>query len=257
MASRLRPPYSSGRVPACKEGGNAVIAMPYLSWAVAATLAALWPLPVPYAISAAAAEPKVDVDVAIVFVVDMSESMDADERRILRDSHADAVVSDIVLEAIAEGELGRVALAYVEFGNVAVVRVGWSIVDGRDSAERFRDQILGAPMANLGFTGIGGGLELARVMLAFCPCRPTKQVVDVAADGKNNTIPSLYLARRALLETGAAINGLPIEIRPWDVDITAYFAEHVIGGPAAFNLPVTGMEELPERLRQKILLDLY
>jgi hypothetical protein len=198
-----------------------------------------------------------DVDVAIVFVVDMSESMDLNERRILRNSHAYAVASDTVLEAIGEGEFQRVAFAYVEFGNVAVVRVGWSIIDGRKSAESFRENILAAPMANLGFTGIGGGLEIARVLLAFCPCRPTKQVVDVAADGKNNTHPSLYLARQALLDMGAAINGLPIEIRPWDADIAAYFDEHVIGGPAAFNLPVTGMDELPERLRQKILLDLY
>lgn len=198
-----------------------------------------------------------DVDAAIVLLVDMSESMDADERRILRESHADAVASETVLEAISEGEFQRVAFTYVEFGNVAVVRVGWSIIDGRESAGRFRQRILAAPMANLGFTGIGGGLEIARVLLAFCPCRPTKQVVDVAADGKNNTHPSLYLARQALLEMGAVINGLPVEIRPWDFDITTYFAENIVGGPAAFNLPVTGVEELPERLRQKILLDLY
>lgn len=205
----------------------------------------------------ATASGRTEVDAAIVFLVDMSESMDADERRILRYSHADAVVSDSVLDAIDDGEFRRVAFAYAEFGNVPVVRVGWSIVDGRDSAERFREEILSSPMASLGFTGIGGGLESARVMLAFCPCRPTKRVVDVAADGKNNTHPSLYFARQALLDMGVAINGLPIEIRPWDTDITAYFAEHVIGGPAAFNLPVTGMDQLPERLRQKIVLDLY
>jgi len=208
-----------------------------------------------YPDAAAASGPAVDA--AIVFLVDMSESMDADERRILRQSHGDAVASETVLAAIEEGAFRRVALAYAEFGNEPVVRVSWSIVDGRESAERFRDQILAAPMANLGFTGIGGGLEVARVLLAFCPCRPTKQVVDVAADGKNNTMPSLYLARRALLDMGAAINGLPIEIRPWDEDITAYFAENVIGGPTAFNVPVTAIDELPERLRQKIVLDLY
>lgn len=206
---------------------------------------------------AAAAATGPEVDAAIVFVVDMSESMDADERRILRDSHANAVVSDAVLNAIDEGAFRRIALSYVEFGNVAVVRVGWSIVDGRHSAEQFRRQVLAAPMANLGFTGIGSGLEVARIMLVYCPCQPTKRVVDVAADGKNNTHPSLHLARRALLDMGVVINGLPIEIRPWDVDITAYFAENIVGGPAAFNLPVTGVDELPQRLRQKIVLDLY
>jgi len=205
--------------------------------------------------TAAASGP--EVDAAIVLLVDMSESMDADERRILRDSHADAVTSDSVLDAIDEGAFRRVAFTYIEFGNEPVVRVSWTIVDGRESAEKFRAQILDAPMANLGFTGIGGGLEIARIMHAFCPCRPTKRVVDVAADGKNNTMPSLFFARQALLDMGVVINGLPIEIRPWDIDITAYFAENVVGGPAAFNLPVTGVDELPERLRQKIVFDLY
>lgn len=198
-----------------------------------------------------------EVDAAIVLLVDMSESMDAGERRLLRNSHADAVASDPVLKAIDEGAFRRVAFTYVEFGNEPIVRVSWMIVDGRESAEQFREQILGAPMANLGFTGIGGGLEAARVMHAFCPCRPAKRVVDVAADGKNNTMPSLFFARQALLDMGVVINGLPIEIRPWDIDITAYFADNVVGGPAAFNLPVTVVDELPERLRQKIVFDLY
>ncbi|MGI9503387.1 MAG: DUF1194 domain-containing protein, partial [Geminicoccaceae bacterium] len=204
---------------------------------------------------AAAAGP--EVDVAIVFLVDMSDSMDHTERRILRDSHADAVASETVLKAIDDGEFGRVALAYVEFGTRPIVRVSWEIVDGKESAESFRASIRAAPMINLGFTGIGSALEAARVLFAYCPCRPTKRVVDVAADGKNNNTPSVYFTRRSLLDMGAAINGLPIEINPWDPDITAYFADNIIGGPAAFNLPVTGMGQLPERLRQKIVLDLY
>lgn len=198
-----------------------------------------------------------NVDAAIVFLVDMSDSMDRRERQILRDSHADAVASESVLTAIDDGEFRRVAFAYVEFGTRPVVRVSWAIVDGKESAENFRERILATPMANLGYTGIGSALEAAGVMLAYCPCRPAKRVVDIAADGKNNNTPSVYFARRSLLDMGAAINGLPIEIDPWNPDITAYFADNIIGGPAAFNLPVTGMGQLPERLRQKIVLDLY
>lgn len=204
-----------------------------------------------------AAAAGVDVDAAIVFLVDMSDSMDVTERRILRDSHADAVVSETVLAAIDDGAFRRVALAYVEFGTTPVVRVSWSIVGDRDSAESFRASILATPMSNLGYTGIGAALEAAWVLHVYCPCRPLKRVVDVAADGKNNNVPSVYFARQSLLDMGAAINGLPIEINPWDPDITAYFADNIIGGPAAFNLPVTGMGQLPERLRQKIVLDLY
>jgi hypothetical protein len=205
--------------------------------------------------SAFAAGP--EVDAAIVFLADMSKSMDAQERNVIRESHAGAVASPTVLEAIEEGRHQRVALSYVEFGNTPIVRVEWSIVEGRESADAFGAAILRSPMRDLGLTGIGGALVTAKVLLAGCPCRPAKTVVDVAADGKDNTIPSLYLARMALLATGATINGLPIVIRPWNADIVAYFADNVIGGPAAFNLPVAGMDQLPEKLRQKILQELY
>ncbi len=65
------------------------------------------------------------------------------------------------------------------------------------------------------------------------------------------------MARKSLINMGATINGLPIDINPDDDDILTYFADNVIGGPAAFNLPVTGMGQLPTRVRQKIVLDLY
>jgi hypothetical protein len=192
-----------------------------------------------------------------VFLADMSKSMDAHERRILRESHASAVTSPTVIEAIAEGEHRRVALAYVEYGNDPIVRVPWSIVEGKDPAEDFAEAVLRSPMENLGLTGIGGGIRAAEALFARCPCRPERRVVDIVGDGKNNTTPSLYITRMSLLATGATINGLPMIIDPWNDDIVDYFAKNVIGGPGAFNLPVTGMDELPERLRQKILLDLY
>jgi hypothetical protein len=206
---------------------------------------------------AAAAAETAEVDVAIVFLADMSKSMDAFERRILRQSHASAVTSPTVIAAIKDGEHRRVALAYVEFGNVPIVRVPWSVVEGKDTAAEFAAAILRSPMEDLGFTGIGGGIRAAEKLFANCPCRPKKRVVDVVGDGKDNTIPSLYLTRISLLATGATINGLPMVIDPWDEDIVDYFAKNVIGGPGAFNLPVARMDELPERLRQKILLDLY
>ena len=198
-----------------------------------------------------------EVDVAIVFLVDMSDSMDEHERRIIRVSHAEAVTSATVLDAIADGDHQRVALAYVEFGSDTNVVVEWWIVDGTGAALTFADAILQAPMRDLGLTGIGNALVTARFLINACPCQPEKVVVDIAADGKNNSPPSVYIARRSLLAMGATINGLPIDINPDDDDIRAYFAENIIGGPAAFNLPVTGMGQLPEKVMQKIILDLY
>lgn len=203
----------------------------------------------------AAKGPKVDA--AIVFLADMSDSMDENERHIIRESHARAVTSPPVLEAIEDGVHGQVAFAYVEFGNQPVIRIDWWLVDGTETADIFAAAILHSPMRNLGLTGIADALVTARFLLARCPCQPIKKVVDVAADGENNIPPSVFLARKALLAAGATINGLPIDIDPDGVDIIAYFADNIIGGPTAFNLPVTGMDQLQEKIRRKIVLELY
>lgn len=198
-----------------------------------------------------------EVDVAIVFLADMSGSMDGHERRIIREAHANAVVSETVLDAIGDGHFQRVAFSYVEFGSDTNVIVEWWIVDDKASALTFAGAILQTPMRDLGLTGIGNAMEAAEFLLNACPCRPDKRVVDVAADGKNNSPPSVYMARKSQLAMGTTINGLPIDIDPDDEDIIAYFAEEIVGGPAAFNLPVTGIDQLPARVRQKIVLDLY
>ena len=55
------------------------------------------------------------VDLELVFAADGSGSIDDDELRLQRDGYAAALSNPKVLEAIAGGQHGRIAVAYVEW----------------------------------------------------------------------------------------------------------------------------------------------
>jgi hypothetical protein len=99
------------------------------------TLAAILPAMLPP--QPAPAQDRPSVEAAVVFVVDVSVSMDSQERRFVRRAHADALTSAPVLAAIAKSMTGAIAAAYVEFDKKARVAVPWRINDGPSAAADF------------------------------------------------------------------------------------------------------------------------
>lgn len=78
------------------------------------------------------------VDTAIVFVVDVSGSMKRHEIETARQAHAAAMLSPDVLDAIREGgDTRRIAVAYIEFGDVAQIGIDWMIVSDAGDARLF------------------------------------------------------------------------------------------------------------------------
>lgn len=197
------------------------------------------------------------VDAAIVFVVDVSDSMGAGERRVISQGHAQAIVSSEVLEAIEQGQHKRIAVAYVEFSTKAKVKVGWMVVEDLSSATSFAELVSGRGMAG-GSTYISSGLAAALSLLRDLPHAADKLVVDVAGDGVSyqEDWPDLALTREAILATGATINGLPLMIEPAG-NLEKHYLEKVVGGPAPFSLPCLTIADFPLKIRQKLLLELF
>lgn len=200
------------------------------------------------------------VDAAIVFVIDRSDSMHRDEKAIVKLGHMEALRSDEVLGAIQNGYHQRIGVAYVEFGNDAVVKVPWHVVNDLASANDFIDKFFAQEPRpkSTGGTSITSGLEVAHQLLLSLPYDATKVVVDVTGDGKHNytLVPTPDQIRASIIDLGATINGLPVVVDP-DGDPTSYYEQHIIGGPRSFNLPVRGYDEYPMRIRQKLLLELF
>lgn len=198
------------------------------------------------------------VDSAVVFVVDVSYSMSDYELHVARESHASAIASYEVLEAVAGGALGRSAFAYVEFGTRAQTLIDWRVVDSPASAVAFAGQIRQAGDERLGgLTAIGEGLYEAVRLFRRLPYTPTRKVVDVTGDGVRNAGRDLADPRARLLERGVVINGLPMTFNTDEEDLTGYYAREVIGGAGAFSLTLERIEDMPMLMRQKIVMELF
>ena len=79
------------------------------------------------------------VDVELVLAVDVSLSMSPMELEIQRDGYAAALTDDRVLQAIAEGAYGKIAVTYFEWAGVTTqhVIVPWTIIASREDAYKY------------------------------------------------------------------------------------------------------------------------
>lgn len=206
-----------------------------------------------------AADGRPEVDVAIVFVVDVSGSMQPEEVATARQAHAKAMQSPDVLNAIHDGPTGRVAVAYVEFGDRAKVGVDWMIIDGTDSAGVFAASIGSLPGGGYlggGLTAVGAGLLAADELMGRAPAAP-RLVVDIAGDGTNTGSPRPDVGREALLSRGVIINAMPILMDAPDFNLVPWYTAKVAGGPGHFVMPIAGLDKMPMALRSKIVQELY
>lgn len=199
------------------------------------------------------------VDNALILIADVSASMDADEKRIVRESHAYAIMSSEVVTAIQSGAVGRSAFAYIEFGGRAEIIIGWTTISGYADAEAFASIILEHAEHNpdLGpTTAMGNALSLAVGLMQEFPGVPLFRTVDVAGDGVSN-YGDIVGNRQALLDMGATINGLPMLLRPDDANLADWYADNLIGGPRAFSLELRDIGDMPLLMRRKMVMDLF
>ena len=213
----------------------------------------------PYAQSATQTE----VDLELVLAVDISRSMDFDEQALQRAGYVEAFRHPEVIAAIGSGMIGRIAVTYLEWAGpgTQLHRVPWTLVDGVQSAHAFADAMAAVPISRERHTSISAGLITAAGLLAASPFAGLREVIDVSGDGPNNMGPPVLEARRAVLERGVTINGLPIMLRPgggfFNVhDLDVYYENCVIGGPAAFLVTVESPDRFAVAIRRKLVLEI-
>ena len=94
-----------------------------------------------------AADAPVEVDAAVVLAADVSRSIDDGEFALERRGYAEAIQSQKLLEAIATGPHGAIALAYVEWAGESerMIVVDWAIIRKATDARAFAAALSGAP----------------------------------------------------------------------------------------------------------------
>jgi hypothetical protein len=190
--------------------------------------------------------------------------MSPDELAIQRDGYAAALTDPQVLDAIADGAYGRIALTYFEWAGSSTQHliVPWTVIGSPADAQAFAAKLTSNPPNSARRTSISGAIEYGVDLFAESPFRSFKRVIDISGDGPNNQGTPVQIAREMAVGKGIIINGLPLMTRGgyssiYDVtELDRYYTDCVIGGPGAFMIPVNEWSQFPEAVRRKLVLEL-
>lgn len=204
-----------------------------------------------------------EVDLELVLAADGSGSIDDEELRLQREGYARAVAHPSVQRAIKSGFLGKIAIAFVEWGAPESQHtiVDWTIVDGPESAAAFGKKLVAAPRAAFGFNSISNAIAYSQNLIEFNDYAGLRRIIDVSADAGNIGGMPLPVARAQALSAGITINGLAIS-RPGStrpvrgISLEAHFATEVVGGPGAFVVTVDETLSFADAVIKKLVLEI-
>jgi hypothetical protein len=199
----------------------------------------------------------IEVDLALVLAVDCSYSVDAREFRLQMKGLAEAFRQAAVHRAIAEGELGRIAVALVQWSDDKnqLLAIPWTVIDSPARAAYFAD-IIDATPRNLaeGGTAVGTALQYAAAVLLAAPVVTKRRVIDLSGDGRNNRGVRPALVRDEIIAKGITINGLAI-VNEWPT-LDKYFEFQVVGGPYHFVIVANDYDAYSEAIYRKLLREI-
>lgn len=203
------------------------------------------------------------VDLELVLAGDASGSIDNTEMQMQRRGYAAAITDPQVLEAIALGQVGAIAVAYIEWaGSFSVdTVVDWTVIRDRASAEAFAETLQAAPRRAEGYNSIGAAIRYARNLIDGNRYEGLRRVIDIAADGPDIGAPKAAVARDEAVTEDITVNGLVIESAFYTdfmspIPLPQHFAEQVIGGPGAFVTIAHGMEDFRDVLLAKLVREI-
>jgi hypothetical protein len=216
------------------------------------------------ALAGGPAAAQVEVDLELVLLADATGSIDDAEIRFQRQGYAEAITHPEVLAAIGSTITGRIAVTYVEWANVVSqdVVVGWTVIDGPESAAAFAEALLIPPRRTFGGNAIGAALLFGKHLIVTNEFEGIRKVLDLSADSAANMSgPPIPRARAEVAAAGIVINGLAVLCRqcsgrPVDYDLEAAFARYLIAGPGSFVITADSPATFAEAVRRKLVLEI-
>lgn len=204
-----------------------------------------------------------EVDLELVLAADGSGSIDDEELRLQREGYAHALRHKRVLSAIGSGFLGKIAIAYVEWGGPDSQHtiVDWTLIDGPESAAAFGAKLVAAPRAAVSYNSISNAIVYSQNLIETNDYAGLRRIIDVSADAGNVGGVPLSFAREQALGAGITINGLAISrpgsSRPFrGVALETHFERDVVGGPGAFVVTVDETLSFADAVIKKLVLEI-
>jgi hypothetical protein len=206
-----------------------------------------------------------DVDVAIVFAVDKSASIHAEQASLQRRGHVEALRSKEVMDAIAGGLLGCIAITYVQWSSVGRLQtvLSWTTICDAEQAAA-----AAAIIEDSGDTGVGRNprgrtslsfaIDIGSQLLDRFHGTAAKKIIDISSNGTNNDGLPVAESRLRTVAKGYIINGIAVERAEPGItdDLPGYFRENVIGGAGSFVIVPDTPADYSIALRRKLVLEI-
>ena len=205
------------------------------------------------------------VDLALILAADVSRSIDDDEFKLQRQGYAAAITNPRVLQAIAGGQYGAIAICFVEWSGPEEQQViaEWTVIRDGESAAGFAATLLDSPRSFVGRTSISAALDFGRAYFRKSGSTADRLVVDVSGDGTNNSGRPVRDARDEAVTAGITVNGLAIinehpnpgyfaHTQPPE-GLPEYYRQNVVGGPGAFLMVVQDFNSFGEAITNKLV----
>lgn len=197
------------------------------------------------------------VDLRLVLAVDASGSVNETRFELQKNGYSAAFRHPRVLQAIRSGSHRAIAVTMMQWTGPAlqVQVVPWMLVQDESTALAFAAAIDAAPRQLFsGGTSISGAIDQGVALLAHCPFRGERSVIDVSGDGGNNRGRPVSVARDDAVAAGIVINGLPI--LALDPTLDQHYLHNVIGGPNSFMVPAHSFEEFADAILKKLIIEI-
>jgi hypothetical protein len=205
------------------------------------------------------------VDLELVLAVDASGSVDDDEYTLQLSGIAAAFRDPEVVQAIARGFHGHIAVALLVWSDAHVGkdRGKWYIIRSREDAEAFALLAEHYPRrVRNGATGIGAGIGAAVDMMRHNGLDGARRVVDVSGDGVESPLDTSLTIGAMLLKDvyklvdsqGVIVNGLAITNDVPNLDV--WYDNNVRMGSGSFVIRAESYADFERAMRAKLLKEI-
>ena len=193
-------------------------------------------------------------DLALIIALDGSASVGFDEFNLIAGGLSAGLRDPDVVAGLTGGRYRTSFAALLLWSGPGAhdVMVEWTRIASEADAGAFADAVGNVPRSVLaGETAIGEALTACETLLAGLPAAASRQVIDVAGDGRSNAGVPPQPVRDRLTAAGVTINGLCVLHE--EADLLQSYTDEVIGGPGAFVLACGDYGGFAEAMRRKLV----
>ncbi|HET6519914.1 MAG TPA: DUF1194 domain-containing protein [Geminicoccaceae bacterium] len=205
------------------------------------------------------------VDTALVIAIDSSNSIESDTLDLQFRATLAALESPSVLDAIQGGYYGCIAASIViwstRFRQDTIAN--WKKICSRKDMLAFTANAKHPYYDHLhhhgSTTSLAGAIEYALNMLADCPFKAERRVIDVSGNGVESSTTSglkyLKKYKQQAESTGITINGLPIITPRSEHDLVSFYKRNIVTQDG-FLIIATHPENFRKAVERKFWIDI-